>query len=454
MLSSLGIGSGLDSNKLVDQLVTAKQRPPTQRLDREQAGLEAELSAFGQLKSRVGKLDDALGAMESLADSRRTSVSDESIITASASEGAEVGQYRIEVTGLAQAQSLASDGFADLDTDVGSGTLAISVGGENAVNIDIEAGSATVTDIRDAINDADAGVTAAILDDGSGQRLVLSANDTGAANTIDVSVTDDDGNDTDDTGLSALAYNASAQHLSEVEAASDAELTVNGVAVTRASNQVDDLLSGVTLDLQRAEAGTTVDVAVETDTGAARDAVGAFVDAYNGLYQQIDAATRFDAESGRAGVLLGDSTARGLMSSLRSGLVADTGANGPLDQLVDLGVTTGESGGLEINDAELDEALEKDFAGVSNLLAGVADTFSGTVSRFGGDDGLLTARTDGVDARLEDISDQREQLSQRIAEYEERMRSEFASLDTTVAKLQSTGDYLSRQLATLPTPGA
>lgn len=454
MLSSLGIGSGLDSNKLVDQLVTAKQRPPAQRLDREQAGLEAELSAFGQIKSRVGKLDEALSAMEGLADSRRTSVSDTSILTADASEGADTGQYRIEVTGLAQSQSLASGAFADLDTEVGTGTLAISVGGASAVNVDIEAGSATVTDIRDAINEADAGVTAAVLDDGSGQRLVLSANDTGAANTIDVSVTDDDGNNTDGAGLSALAYNGGAQNLSEVEAATDAQMTVNGVAVTRASNQVDDLLSDVTLDLQRAEAGTTVDLAVEKDTDAARKALQGFVDAYNGVSQLVDSATRFNAESGSAGVLLGDSTARGLMSSLRSGLVADAGVDGSLDQLVDLGVTTGESGELEIDSQALDKALEEDFAGVSDLLAGVAETFAGTVSRYGGDDGLLTARTDGVDARLEDVSNEREQLSDRIAQYEQRMREQFASLDTTVAKLQSTGDYLSRQLATLPTPGA
>lgn len=452
-ISSLGIGSGLDSNALVDRLVAAERAGPERRFNRAEARLSAELSAFGMLQSRLDDLESALEALDGLASRRRASVSDSSILAATASDDADPASYRIEVQTLARAHSVASSGYTDTSTPVGSGTLNISVGGADPVAVDIDPAADTLADVRDAINDADAGVQAAIIDDGSGNRLVLTADATGAANTIDVSVTDDDGNHTDTSGLSALSYTSGARNLDEMEAATDAALAVNGLAVTRASNSIDDLLPGVTLELARAEPGTEVEVRIETDTGAARAAVEDFVEAYNALQKQIDRATDYNADTGRAGILLGDSTTRSLMSALRNGVVRDVDTSGSLDHLVDLGVTTGEGGGLEIDDAVLDEALEGDFAGVAELLAGVGESFAGTVGRFGGDDGLVASRSDGLEARLDDIGDQREALERRIAQVEARYRSEFAALDTLISRLQSTGDFLARQLANLPGAG-
>lgn len=453
MLSSLGIGSGLDSSSLVEQLVTAERQGPAQRLDRSEGRLDAELSAFGVFQSRLDALEKTVSTFDGLTGQRRVDVSNSSILSASISGEADIADYRVEVSQLASAQSVASAGFVATDTTVGSGTLNIAVGGAAATAVEIDPAAATLADVRDAINGADAGVDAAIVDDGTAQRLVIAADDTGAANTIDISVTDNDGNNTDTVGLSALSYTGGAENLAQVEAASDAALTVNGLDVTRPTNQIDDLLPGLSLDLKQAQVGTVVEVSVASDTGAAKAAVEDFVEAYNGLQKPIAEATRFDAESGQAGVLLGDSTARGLLSSLRNGVVADTGVSGPLDRLVDLGISTDEDGGLEIDDARLNEALADDFEGVAALLGGIGETFGRTAARFGGDDGIVAARSEGVEARLEDIGDQREALDRRIANLEERLRAEFSALDTLVAGLQDTGDFLSRQLSNLPTPG-
>ena len=452
-LSSLGVGSGLDAGALVDRLVAAERAGPQRRLDRSEVNLRASLSAFGQMRAALDTLQESLPALEGLGGGRSARVAPTGNLRANAADGATEGRFRVTVDALARAQSLAAAGYAGTDSSVGTGTLSIRLGAADPVAVQIEAGSDSLAEVRDAINAAEAGVSAAIIDDGTAQRLVLTAAETGAANAIEITVSDDDGNDTDAIGLSALAFAPGAMNLAELVGAEDAQLRVNGLAVTRGSNSIDDLIDGVTLDLSRADPDLDIEVSVASDSGSARAALDKFVEAFNGVLTRVEGATRFDPESGQGSPLTGDSTARGLVSALRNTLLEGGDGEGPFARLLDLGVRTGENGRLSIDDDRFDAALAEDFGAVGEVLGGVAERFEATVATFVGDGGRFAARTDGLETRLEDIADRRVALDRRIDLVEARFRREFGALDVLISNLQSTSGFLASQLANLPTPG-
>jgi flagellar hook-associated protein 2 len=449
-LSTIGIGSGLDGNALVQRLVEAERIGPERRLNLKEAGLQAELSAFGVLKARSGELSDALAAFADLGEKRRSTQSNRDLFSATVSDGATLGSYGIRVNDVARAQSIASNPFATPETVVGTGTLSISVGGAAATDVVIDAENNTLAGIADAINGAEAGVTAVVLNDGTGERLVLSANDSGLANTIDITVTEDGGA----PGLAALSYTAGNEQFTELVAPTDAVLVVNGLTVTRPSNAIDDLLPGVSIDLAAADPAAEVRLDVASDPATTRKAVEAFVEKYNELLKVVKSSTAFDPESGRGGPLVGDSTVRGLVGALRSGLVSslETDAES-FSTLVEIGIRTGPGGTLTLDADTLTEALESDFGGVNALLASAGERFGEIVDRFADDGGNFDARTDGLRARIDDIGDRRVALDRRIADIEARYRREFGALDTLIAGLNQTSTFLAQQLANLPLPG-
>lgn len=452
IISSLGIGSGLDTASIVEQLVTAERQPRELQLDRQQQSAEARLSAFGQLAAALDRVDGASGAIANVSDSRSVSVSSSGLLAARADAGASIGSFTVETLQQAQAQSLASSTFTDAESAVGSGTLSLTLAGAT-VDLAIDSGNNTLAGIRDTINAADAGVSALIVDNGSGSQLLLTAAATGTANSIDIAVSDADGNNTDTLGLSALAFNAGAQNLTETVAARDAQLNVNGVTVTRPSNEFDDVIPGLNLNLLAAEPGTLTEVNVQRDESAAREAVSAFVDSLNNLSRQLNERTAFNQETGRAGALQGDSAARSLEARLRQGLVTELGTSNTFDQLVDIGITTASDGGIVLDETVFSQALESNFADVTELLAGAASQFSGLVDNFGEQSGLIGSRTDSLESRLENITDRRNDLDRRMEQVEARIRSEFSALDSLISDLQNTGNFLSSQLANLPQPG-
>lgn len=451
-ISSLGIGSGLDSAKLVEQLVASERQPREQRLNQSQQKLQTQLSAFGLLISALDKVDTAAQGLSDISDARSVSVSDSSIVKARAESGAQMGSYFVEVEQLAKAQSLASATFTDSNSVVGTGTLTLNVG-EKSVDINIDSDNNTLADISAAINDADVGVSAVVVDNGSGSQLLLSSEKTGLANTIEITVADDDANNTDASGLSALAYNGTTSNLTETTAARDALLNVNGLSISRAENEVNDVIEGLSLDLQKAEPGTEVRIDVNRNTNAATSAASGFADALNNIGKQINSYTAYNPESGASGPLQGDSGTRALQSRLREGLIEKFGDNGTYDRLVDIGFSTGANGTVEFDEAAFKEAMEEDFDAVVNVLSSASDSFGELVNGYGKNDGLFGERSDSVKARLESLEERRADLDRRMALVEERYTRQFSSLDVLIAELQNTGNYLSSQLANLPTPG-
>ncbi len=404
-ISSPGLGSGIDINSIVSQLVEARRAPQMQRLDLREAELQARLSAFGSLKGAVSTLRDALASLRSPDTYRGRSATsgDTEVLTATAGSRAAPGIYDISVGGLATAQQLATDPVTNAaarftaDTDIlGTGTLTFKFGTtvydpdtdtytSFTQNPDKATRTVTITDgslrgIRDAINEADIGVTAAIVNDGTYQRLTLSVNDTGAANSLEITVQDDDGDDTDAGGLSLLAFNGSATNLAQTRAASDVTgLTVNGIAISSASNNLTDTIEGLNITLKGA-GNTTLTVALDRNSVAT--AVNGFVSAYNGLMATINELSSYNAETREAGLLNGDAILRGIDTQVRRMLsdpVADLA--GPFRMLADIGITRdSENGTLVLDNGRLEKALDENFEAVAGLFAAVGTTSDALVS--------------------------------------------------------------------------
>lgn len=458
-ISSLGAGSGIFSADLVDQLVNAERRPAEVRLNQRQQTTESKISAFGALRSALETLRspmETLSSSEGLkafsAKSSNESVAGVSIDPALANRGS----YSLNVTQLAQAQSLASGEFSDRDTaPIGTGTLTFNVGGVST-DITIDESNNTLEGLASAINDANAGVSAGIVDTGTGYRLVLSSDESGTSNAIQVSVSGDgDGSDTNAGGLSRFAFDGTTSNLTETVQAKDALLEVNGIAITRSSNTVEGVVDGVTFDL-KSTGTSSVNIARDSDAVAGR--VQEFVDKFNALQDVIKKYSGFDSASGRGGVLSGDSTIRGIQSDLRGLLTTiPEGLEGsPVRMLGDIGIATDPSTGkLEFDEARFKEQLDSNPAAVSALFAerdGVEGIAGRTLDRLEGflsSNGALSNRTDGLNRTLDDIQDQRDQLELRIASYEERLIQQFSAADSLISQIQSTGNFVSQQLAAI-----
>lgn len=375
-ISSLGIGSGVLNSDLVDQLVAAERKPTETRLTQKTQQAGALLSAYGKLRSAVTELRLPMRQLSSPDNLKAFSASssNEDIGVSVDSTKASRGTYSVEVTSLASAQALASrDVFADRDaTSVGRGTLELSVG-DKITNIAIDSSNDTLQGLANAINEADAGVSAGIIDTGSGYQLVLSADETGTANAVSISVTGDtNGTDTDNTGLSRFAFNAGMDAdsgLKETIAASDAVMDINGVTVTRSTNTFENVIDGLTFDIK--ETGTST-IKVTQDFGAVADRVQGFVDKFNALQSTIDSLAGFNAEAGVGSLLTGDSTVRTIQSQLRNILtrVVPGMENASVRSLADVGITTNfETGGLEFDREKFEDVLKANPDEVTALFA-------------------------------------------------------------------------------------
>jgi len=375
-ISSLGIGSGVLTSDLVDQLVAAERSPTDTRLNRKTEQTDALLSAYGKLRSAVTELRlpmRQLSAPDNL-KAFSASSSNEEIGVAVDSTKANRGTYNVDVTSLASAQALASNAvFDDRDsTSVGQGTLTLNVG-DNTANIIIDNSNDSLQGLANAINDSDTGVSAGVIDTGNGFQLVLSADETGTANAVSISVSgDNSGTDTDNLGLSRFAFNAGMDvgaGLQETIAATDAVMQINGVEITRSTNSFENVIDGLTFDISGTGIST---VRVEQDLGAVSGRVQGFVDKFNSLQSTIDSLAGFNAEAGRGSLLTGDSTVRDIQNQLRQILtrVVPGLENSSVRSLADVGITTNfETGGLEFDRAKFEEQLKNNPDDVTALFA-------------------------------------------------------------------------------------
>ncbi len=392
-ISVSGVGSGLDINQIVSDLIAAEKAPATLRLDNKQATLEAKLSAFGTFQGAVSEFRSALSNINTAAkfQSMTATVSNTALFTASATSIAQAGTYDIEVTQLAQAQKLVTSDtqrFSAVTDVVGTGTLSFQVGSNAAQTITIDSSNQTLEGVRDAINKANVGARASIINDGQGFRLAISASNSGVANSLKITVAGDSiGSNTDQTGLSRLAYDPAAavdsgKNMTQTLAAQDAMLKVDGLDVTSASNSVVGVVPGVTLSLKSKQVGTISTLTVAQDTAATLKSVDSFVAAYNTLMETSKSLTVYDAkDTSKNGILLGDSVVRSITNQVRGILTSSVnGATGAARSLADVGISLQKDGSLTLNSSKLQTALSADSQAVAALFTRTGVTTDPLVS--------------------------------------------------------------------------
>lgn len=390
-VSSTGT-TNLDVNAIVSQLMTAERRPLT-LIAQQEARLQSQVSAWGNLKGALAGLQGAVQQLDRLErfSATKATVADTSVATAGATADAVPGTYSLEVLALAQQHKLNSAAFAATTDVVGTGTLTIQFGtyasGANTFTADatktpktvtIAAGQDSLAAIRDAINAADAGVSASIVNDASGHRLVLTSRESGAASSLKITVADGDGNHVNDAGLSRLAYDpvlaaGSGKNLSQAAAAQDASLKIDGLAMTSAGNSVGTAIEGVTLSLLKVNAGSPTTLAVQRDTQSVQKTVEGFIAAYNSASSGIRSLTSYNATTKAGGLLQGDRVAASLTDRLRGTLnTALKALTGTFTSLSDIGVSFRKDGTLALDAAKLQSAIASSPGEVAALFTSTA----------------------------------------------------------------------------------
>lgn len=443
MTTTIGTAGKLDVQTMVEQLVAADRAQPDARYDRTERQITAQVSAIGTLRSAFSTLSTAINALSSktAALARKVTLPSEANFAASASAGAAVGSYQIEVIALASAQKLTSGAFG-ADSRIGTGQLTFSAG-DTTLTVDIDDSNNTLAGIRDAINAKAGGktVSASIVTGDDGAHLVLNAVDSGTAGALTVAASGGDG------GLSALAYDPQGgSALSELVAASDARVKVDGFERTSSSNTLTDMISGVSLTLTKAEPGTVRDLVIAADGSTQRTAAKNFVSAYNAALSAIATTTSYNTATKTAAALNGDSMPRNASRQLR-----DTVSENVSD-LKALGITINKDGTLKMDDAAFDAGALKDPTAAARLFdggsSGLAGKLDAAVDRLIDPDGLLDNRSDSLDARSKTLARQRDTLDFQMSQAESRYRTQFTALDVLLTSLQSSSDYLTQQLAT------
>lgn len=436
-----GLATGLDTSAIINQLMSL-ERQPIYRLEDKQKTYETQASRWRGVQSKLNALTDKMGALGERDDvlSNTVSSSDEKVFTATSLGGAPLGPTEVHVTSLAAAQRTYSDAFGAADTAglFGSGTLTITAGSDDPVDVTIEA-TDTLESVVDKINASGADVSAGILFDGTNYRLRVSGNETGAANAVTFG----------EAGTTLGLTNPA----NEVQAAADAVFTLDGFAMTRSANSFSDAIDGVKITLTGAS--PTADPAVldvERDPDSLREKVDAFVKAYNDVMGGINGEFAYTGQPKDESSLAGDSTLRSLQSRMRARVAsAVPGISGSkYTTLASIGVESGNDGTLTLDTAKLEAALDDDPNAVADLFAGNGSTVTGFAELFEADlelftddtDGVIKGRIDGLEGRSKDIDDQIDRLELRLDQTEARLTQQYAQLEQVVSGLQNQGNQI------------
>jgi flagellar hook-associated protein 2 len=476
-ITSLGIGSGVDVNTMVNQLVALESRPLMQ-LQTQARSLQTQVSSYGQLSSLFGSLQTAAGKLTgtSLWNQSKASSADESVVQIVGGSSAAAGSYAVSVDQLASNQTVAAaTSLPSSGALVGSGTLTLQIGrwqqpplnfvprvGRDPVEIVVAAGD-TLATLRDKINAAGAGVTASIVTDTSGARLSLRSSESGADNGFRLAVADADGGAIGDgVGLSRFAFDpvAGSTGMQQQQPAVNALATVNGIAVESASNELAGVIDGLTLRLRKEGAASSV--TVTSDREAVKTAIQDFASAYNNLVKAIAEQTRYDPGSKTGGPLQGDSAATGLQRQLRSLLGAGSEASSTFRRLSDVGLSVQRDGTLSVDSARLDGAtaqlaeLRKAFAAndADPQKDGFARRYADLAQQVLGVSGSLSTRTEGLRQRIARNGEDQVAVEERVERFRARLVAQYTAMDGNLARLNALSGYVSQQLITLQNNGS
>lgn len=472
-ISGIG-GSGLDIDSIVTKMVAAEKAPKQDQLTKTQSKATAQLTAIGSLKGAISEFQTALTTLNSPTSfqARAVTLSKSDYLTATASTSASVGSYQVEVSKLATSSKVAlasvpatttsSSGTTSPST-FGKGTLSIKIGDTKLSDIQVDATNNTLSGIRDAINKAgqSQGLSANIVNDNSGSRLVLSSTKTGDGNDISVSVSGDDGSGTQ--SLTKLAYTPSDSESSDpadahsLTKAQSAQMTIDGLKITSASNTVSNAVDGLSFTLKATTpAGSPMTVGVSQDESGVKGNIQKFVDSYNKLMgvikTQTSVTTVGENSAPITAALVGDATARGLTTTIRSELGTMQGT-GAVKALADLGITTQKDGTLAIDDTKLGKMVSSNFSDLSGFFTGdqgLAARLKGKLDPYTMSNGILEQRSTSLSNTLKSVDAQTETLNTRMTALSDRLYKQYNAMDQLYSSLSTTASSLSQQLAAMP----
>ncbi|WP_163339282.1 flagellar filament capping protein FliD [Desulfopila sp. IMCC35008] len=441
-----GLASGMDTNSIIEQLMNI-ERAPVVSMETDKTWLNNKLTAYKEFDNRLKSFlssVDSLVERDQYSQTTLTQSSDE-FFSASASEGALPNtNYRVEVVGLAQREKSYTDGFTSkTDQTFGTGDLTVTVNGVNHV-VKIDDTNNSLEGIMNAINDAEIYVNTTIINDGTDTnpfRLTITGNDVGSSIEIDDS---------------ALIGGDGLGIIYESQPAQQAHVRVDGIDIYSQTNEIKDIIPGVTLDLLKAQEGEINTIKIGEDNSAIQTNVNAFVTSYNEVISFVSGQSTLGDTA--AGVLGGDSGLSAIKRHLQDMLTSFVDTDGTYTSLSQLGLETQKDGQLSLNSSDLSKAIKNDEESVINLLAGkVGEEENGIASRFkeyltdltSSADGLLAGRTKSINDNIARIDANIEKTEARLQKREATLKSQFNAMEQLVSTMNSTSSFLSTQLSSL-----
>ncbi|MCF2863455.1 flagellar cap protein [Pseudoalteromonas sp. CO325X] len=460
LITQAGIGSGLDLESIISASIEAENVPKMQKFIQKDERLQVELSSIGAVKSALSKLKDTMEKLSDpdnfnkrLADISQPPSGD--IISVSPSSDITPGNFDVQVQQLAQGSRAmsAANAFADNTAVVSASGGTLSFGaGDKSFDVTLDAG-ATLSDLRDAINDSDTnfGVTANIINTGSEAKLVLTSNETGSGN--DLVITNDNA-ELDAVSTVANGGGAGGMSIAAGDEATDAKITVDGIEIVNDSNVFKDAVQGMTITAKQvSEAGESAGINVSVDRESVSKLVNKFIEDYNNLVGTIAYHTSYD-ETRQVG-LRGDATMRSLGDQLVSTLSSELTDAGPFTSIFDIGLGVDDKGYLEKSSLvrSLDEAMDTNYDDIGKAFAGengVAKKLDELLGSFVDSGGILKTREEDINNQIDDLEEDVIDHQYRMDELEKRLRKQYSNLDVLLAQMSSTQQYLGAQLASLP----
>ncbi|MEK0363006.1 flagellar filament capping protein FliD [Pseudomonas sp. CBC3] len=473
MAGITGIGSGIDIDGMVSSMVAAERAPKETQLANLEKKTTTQITAVGALKSAISDFQTALGGLNKpeLFQARSATSSKADLVGVTASTTAGAGSYQVEVEKLATSSKVALAAVkntADAPARFASGTLEISLGvpgtppSKESFSVTVDESNNTMAGMRDAVNAAgkEMGVSATIVTDEHGSRLVLSSSKSGDGRDITVAGTDAAPVQDGQVSLSKLAFDGTSstgEGARALTTAQSARLSIDGLQIVSETNKVEGAIDGVTLDLKaKTAANEPLTVNVAEDKAGVKKQIQSFVDSYNKLIGVINAQTKVtsvgDDKAPVTGALVGDATARTLLNTIRNELVNVQG-DGALRALTDIGITTQKDGTLKIDDAKLGKAMDGNFTELSGLFTGdkgLANRLDAKLKPYTETGGILEQRNKAMTETISKIDDQKEDLNRRITSLQERLYKQFNAMDLLVGQLSNTSNSLIASLENLP----
>lgn len=437
-----GLATGMDTESIITELMKI-ERSPIDRLENDQAYYKNRLEAFSELDGKLKGFLDKAEAIDTRLElnSPALNSSSEEYVSVTANSQAQLGSYQLTVIDLAQQQKDVSQGYADKTASTfGTGSLNLTVAGVSTA-ITIDATSNSLEGIASAINDADLGVSAAIINDGTGSepyRLVLTGNTVSDSFSLDTSGLGG-GTDVNPT-------------MSNTQVAQQAHILLDGIDVYSDSNSVDSAVPGLSIELLKADELTTTTVNISTDNEATTGKINDFVSSYNEIINFI--GEQKDAGWGN------DSAFRSIKSRLQNLLVTPQAGGGAFSSLAQIGFETQRDGTITIDNSTLSSALTDDYDAVLGLFSGTDDTdgISTTFATYletmtDSVNGLYAGRKETADSNIRRIDQRILNMESRLEQKEKTLRAQFSAMENLVSGLNAQGGYLLQQLASMPTIG-